>query len=236
MTTAKGFRYPVYSDTPDVPRDLEYLAEDVDAYLTAHPGPTGPTGPIGLTGATGPTGPTGPSGATGPSGPAGGPTGSTGPTGPAGATGATGPTGPAGANGTNGIDGVTGPTGPAGATGPSGPSGPSGATGQVSIPSITTKTANYSVLQTDMGNLILVDSASQITVTLPLNSNQLISNGNGISIVQYGNASVKIDGESGVTILSNAATPSQPTSRTKYSGMVATKIATDTWLIQGDIA
>ena len=31
--TGKGFRYPNYSDTPDVPRDLEYLAEDVDAYL-----------------------------------------------------------------------------------------------------------------------------------------------------------------------------------------------------------
>ena len=59
-TTGKGFHYPEYTDTPDVPRDLEYLAEDVDAYLTAHPGPTGPTGPTGATGATGPTGPTGP--------------------------------------------------------------------------------------------------------------------------------------------------------------------------------
>lgn len=97
-TTGKGFRYPQYSDTPDVPRDLSYLAEDVDAYLESHPGPTGPTGPAGA------TGPTGPSGATGPSG-------STGPTGIAGSTGATGPTGP------------TGATGPAGATGASGAQG-----------------------------------------------------------------------------------------------------------------
>lgn len=44
-TTGKGFRYPQYSDTPDVPRDLGYLAADVDAYLDAHPGPTGPAGP-----------------------------------------------------------------------------------------------------------------------------------------------------------------------------------------------
>jgi hypothetical protein len=44
-TTGKGFHYPVYTDTPDVPRDLERLAEDVDAYLDAHPGPTGATGP-----------------------------------------------------------------------------------------------------------------------------------------------------------------------------------------------
>jgi len=46
-TTGKGFRYPVYSDTPDVPRDLGYLAADVDAYLTDHPGPTGPQGASG---------------------------------------------------------------------------------------------------------------------------------------------------------------------------------------------
>jgi len=45
-TTGKGFRYPVYSDTPDVPRDLAYLAADVDAYLDAHPGPQGPSGTI----------------------------------------------------------------------------------------------------------------------------------------------------------------------------------------------
>jgi hypothetical protein len=85
-TTGKGFRYPVYSDTPDVPRDLGYLAVDVDSYLTAHPGPTGPTGPTGLTGPTGPTGATG-AGITGPTG-ATGPTGNTGVTGPTGAQGA----------------------------------------------------------------------------------------------------------------------------------------------------
>lgn len=45
-TTGKGFRYPQYSDTPDVPRDLSYLAADVDAYLDAHPGPQGPSGTI----------------------------------------------------------------------------------------------------------------------------------------------------------------------------------------------
>jgi hypothetical protein len=45
-TTGKGFRYPVYTDTPDVPRDLAYLAADVDAYLDAHPGPQGPAGTI----------------------------------------------------------------------------------------------------------------------------------------------------------------------------------------------
>lgn len=44
--TEKGFRYPQYTDTPDVPRDLGYLAADVDAYLDAHPGPQGPSGTL----------------------------------------------------------------------------------------------------------------------------------------------------------------------------------------------
>jgi hypothetical protein len=47
-TTGKGFRYPVYTDTPDVPRDLGYLAADVDAYLDAHPGPQGPSGTLSV--------------------------------------------------------------------------------------------------------------------------------------------------------------------------------------------
>lgn len=44
--TPKGFHYPEYTDTPDVPRDLSILAADVDAYLDDHPGPQGPAGTI----------------------------------------------------------------------------------------------------------------------------------------------------------------------------------------------
>jgi hypothetical protein len=47
-TTGKGFRYPQYTDTPDVPRDLGYLAADVDAYLDDHPGPQGPSGTLSI--------------------------------------------------------------------------------------------------------------------------------------------------------------------------------------------
>jgi hypothetical protein len=77
---SKGFPYPDYEDTPDVPRDISALASYLDTYLDAHPGPIGPTG---LTGPTGPTGPEGPQGLTGATGDEG-PTGPTGPTGPKG--------------------------------------------------------------------------------------------------------------------------------------------------------
>lgn len=124
-TTGKGFRYPQYSDTPDVPRDLSYLASDVDAYLTAHPGPTGPTGATGAASTvTGPTGYTGPTGPTGP-------IGTTGPTGPTGATGA--------------ASNVTGPTGPIGITGPTGPTGPTGLESTVAGPTGATGSSGFDI-------------------------------------------------------------------------------------------
>ncbi len=35
-TANKAFRYPVSTDTPDVPRDIGYLASDVDAAMVAY--------------------------------------------------------------------------------------------------------------------------------------------------------------------------------------------------------
>ena len=32
-TTTNGLRYPAGSDTPDVPRDIQYLAQDIEAYF-----------------------------------------------------------------------------------------------------------------------------------------------------------------------------------------------------------
>ena len=119
-STPKNFRYPTLDMSPDIPRDMGLLAQDIDDYLSTHFGPTGPTGSSGPTGATGAastvTGPTGPTGAIGSTGPA-----ST-VTGPTGATGPTGPTGAMGAAST-----VTGPTGALGPTGPTGSTGPVGA-------------------------------------------------------------------------------------------------------------
>jgi hypothetical protein len=40
-----GWRFPDYSDTPDVPRDLGNLGDDIAAFIEAHPGPQGDPGP-----------------------------------------------------------------------------------------------------------------------------------------------------------------------------------------------
>ncbi len=119
-TTPKTFRYPTLDMSPDVPRDLGYLATDIDNYLTNNPGPTGATGPAGPTGAQGPQGIQGIQGLTG----------ATGPQGPTGAASTVaGPTGPAGATGSQGLQGLTGATGVAGPTGPQGPQGLQGIQG-----------------------------------------------------------------------------------------------------------
>jgi hypothetical protein len=130
-STGKGFRYPQYTDTPDVPRDLTRLAEDVDAYLDAHPGPKGDKGDKGDTGSTGAAGPanvltlgtvtTGNAGSsvqitiTGTS-----PSQTINFTIPRGDKGETGATGATGATGEQGPKGDTGATGPQGATGAQG--------------------------------------------------------------------------------------------------------------------
>ena len=46
-TGINGWRFPSYSDSPDVPRDLGVLATDIAAFIAANPGPQGTTGPRG---------------------------------------------------------------------------------------------------------------------------------------------------------------------------------------------
>ena len=166
--TAKNFRYPTLDMSPDIPRDMGYLAQDIDNYLSTQFGPTGPTGSTGPTGAnstvTGPTGATGP---TGPTGATGANSTVTGPTGATGATGATGPTGLTGAGlnvlgsyNTLGDLQTANPTGTAGQAyliagslyvwggsswvntgsiqGPTGPTGPTGSTGPTGADSFVT--------------------------------------------------------------------------------------------------
>ena len=53
LQSTKGFRYPQYTDTPDVPRDLQYLAYDIDAYLNTNKGAQGIQGVQGFQGLQG---------------------------------------------------------------------------------------------------------------------------------------------------------------------------------------
>ena len=110
----KNWRFPDYTDSPDIPRDISYLAADISAYIDANPGPQGPQGIQGIQGETGPQGPQGEQG----------------PQGIQGEKGDTGDTGPQGIQGIQGIQGEKGDTGNTGATGATGPQGPQGPQGE----------------------------------------------------------------------------------------------------------
>jgi hypothetical protein len=233
---------------------------------TGPTGPTGTTGSAGPTGATGATGPTGPTGAQAypidfqgsvanfaslPTGPTaddayvtvdtgdvyfwdGAAWDNIGPLlGPAGPTGATGPTG-AGATGATGESGPTGPTGPIGPTGAASTvTGPTGATGEWSTAqTVQTKSANYTLVLADAGKLLLLNKVSAFTLTIPDEATVPLGIGQQINISQFGTGQVTVEGAAGVTIRSTPTTKL----RTQYSTALLVKLATDEWLLTGDLA
>jgi hypothetical protein len=197
-------------------------------------------GPTGSTGPTGPsvTGPTGPTGSQGPTGPEGGPTGPTGATGAAGDTGPTGPTGasvtgPTGATGeASTVTGPTGPTGPS-VTGPTGAGGPTGATGTWdTVQPIEVKSDTYTLVLGDAGKLIRCTKATAMSIIIPTNDAEAYSIGQRVDVMQYGAGQVTVSGDTGVTL---RFTPTNKL-RATYSTASIIKIATDEWVLAGDVA
>jgi len=194
-------------------------------------------GPVGPTGAsvTGPTGPTGAASfVTGPTGPSGGPTGATGPTGPTGAASTV--TGPTGAASTvTGPTGSTGPTGPTGAsvTGPTGSTGPTGAQGVWdTAQTISVQADTYTLVLGDAGKLITCTKGTAMSIIIPTNAAQAYSIGQRVDIMQYGAGQVTVSPDTGVTLRS---TPTNKL-RATYSTASIIKIATDEWVLAGDVA
>jgi hypothetical protein len=196
-------------------------------------------GPIGPTGATGPgvTGPTGATGVTGPTGPSGGPTGPTGATGAASTvTGPTGPQGNAGATGPTGaastVTGPTGATGPS-VTGPTGGTGPTGAQGTWdTAQTISVQADTYTLVLGDAGKLIRCTKATSMSIIIPANAAAAYSIGQRVDIMQYGAGQVTISPDTGVTLRS---TPTNKL-RATYSSASIIKIATNEWVLAGDLA
>jgi hypothetical protein len=219
---------------------------DTDLYIWsdlnqewANVGPfVGATGPIGSTGPTGPevTGPTGPIGPTGPEGGPTGPTGATGDTGPTGPAGATGPQGDGGPTGATGADstveGPTGPTGPS-VTGPTGPQGVTGASGQWDTAQIIdVKDSTYTAVLADAGKLLRFTNSSTVNFVIPTNDAEAFEVGQRIDLTQYGTGLVEVLGDTGVTV---RATPTSKL-RAQYSVASVIKIATNEWLLAGDLS
>ena len=141
-------------------------------------------------------------------------------------SGAQGATGPAST--------VIGPTGPQGNVGSTGPQGPTGPTGPIAtLYNITNNgTTAYNPIATDINNLIVMSSGSANTVTILSSTNFPI--GSTLNIVQYGAGQTTING-SGVTIVSTGATSSAPKVRVQYGTASAMCVASNVWVVAGDI-
>ena len=98
---------------------------------------------------------------------------------------------------------------------------------------INAKTAAYTTLATDDGQLITVTSSSTANITLAAS---LYNVGAQITVARMGTGAVGIVGDTGVTVVSTGATASAPTLRAQYSTATAVMLSANSWLVMGDIS
>jgi hypothetical protein len=96
-----------------------------------------------------------------------------------------------------------------------------------------TKTSSYTLTKSDAGKTISVESASDVIITIPLNSTAPFSVGQKIEFIRYGSGAVSFAGATVGVIINSKNSNKKISSR--YSGAVLTKVDTNTWLLLGDL-
>ena len=90
----------------------------------------------------------------------------------------------------------------------------------------------YTTVLTDGGKVLTFGNSGATTLTIPPNSNVAYPVGTRIDLIQIGVGQVTVAGGTGVTV---NATPTLKL-RAQHSGASCIKIATDTWVLLGDLA
>ena len=85
---------------------------------------------------------------------------------------------------------------------------------------------------TDDGKLITCDNAASIALTIPPNSSVAYGIGTQINIMQLGAGTVTITAGAGVTLRSDG---SKLKTNAQYAVATCVKIATDTWVVVGNL-
>jgi hypothetical protein len=92
----------------------------------------------------------------------------------------------------------------------------------------------YTTVLTDDGKLITCDNASAIALTIPLNASVAYGIGTQLNIMQLGAGQVTITpATAGVTLRSAG---SKLKTSAQYAVATCVKIATDTWVVVGNLA
>lgn len=92
---------------------------------------------------------------------------------------------------------------------------------------------SYTTVLSDDGKLITCDNASAITLTIPPNGTVAYGIGTQINIMQLGAGQVTIAPGAGVTLRSAG---SKLKTQAQYAVATCCKIATDTWVVIGNLA
>jgi hypothetical protein len=92
---------------------------------------------------------------------------------------------------------------------------------------------SYTTVLGDDGKLITADNAAAITLTIPPNSSVAFGIGTQINIMQLGAGQVTITAGAGVTFRSAGT---KVKTNGQYSVATCVKIATDTWVLVGNLA
>ena len=90
----------------------------------------------------------------------------------------------------------------------------------------------YTTVLADDGKLITADNASPIALTIPPNSSVAYGVGTQINIMQLGAGTVTITAGAGVTLNSDG---SKLKTNAQYAVATCCKIATDTWVVVGNL-
>ena len=90
----------------------------------------------------------------------------------------------------------------------------------------------YSVVLSDDGKLVTCDNAASISLTIVPNSTAAFGIGTQINIMQLGAGTVTITAGAGVTLNSDGA---KLKTNAQYAVATCCKIATDTWVVVGNL-
>jgi hypothetical protein len=96
----------------------------------------------------------------------------------------------------------------------------------------TTKTDSYELLLTDQYHTILMNHGDGNTLTVPANATAEFDIGTVIGIIQIGAGQTTVVAAEGVTVSSSIGL----LLKAQYSVATLTKIATNIWVLSGDLA
>lgn len=92
---------------------------------------------------------------------------------------------------------------------------------------------SYTLVLGDAGKYVTMDNASPNTLTIPTNASVAFPVGTVINVLMLGAGTTTIAGDTGVTV--NGVSAGSGDIQTQYQGVSLLKIATDTWIVAGDI-